>query len=108
MRNESMHLRSLVPVQRHLRPQSCSTEQGHGKVHGISRSQRPAWTQDRNSNNLFGFYWDASTPSYLPVNGDPAVQDAALDVLNSRFNGHIIEERAAAFVHLFEQHHPTD
>jgi len=42
------------------------------------------WTQDRNSNNLFGFYWDASTPFYLPANGEPAVQGAALDVLNTQ------------------------
>jgi hypothetical protein len=41
MRHESMHLRSLVPAQRHLRPQSFPTEQSHGKVRGISRSQRP-------------------------------------------------------------------
>jgi hypothetical protein len=42
------------------------------------------WTQDRNSNNLFGFYWDASTLFYLPANGEPAVQGAALDMLNTQ------------------------
>jgi hypothetical protein len=42
------------------------------------------WTQDRNSNNLFGFYRGASMPFYLPANGEPAVQGAALDVLNTQ------------------------
>jgi hypothetical protein len=28
----------------------------------LAANAHSVWTQDRNSNNLFGFYWDASTP----------------------------------------------
>jgi hypothetical protein len=50
----------------------------------LAANAHSVWTQDRNSNNLFGFYWDASTPFYLPANGGPAVQGAALDLLNTQ------------------------
>lgn len=56
-----------------------------GKCAGfLAANAHSVWNQDRNSNNLFGFYWDASTPFYLPANGEPAVQGAALDVLNTQ------------------------
>ena len=50
----------------------------------LAANAHSVWTQDRNSNNLFGFYWDGSTPFYLPANGEPAVQGAALDLLNTQ------------------------
>ena len=43
-----------------------------------------AWAQDRNSDNLFGFYWDSPPPFYLPEGGKGAVQGAALDLLNTQ------------------------
>ena len=56
-----------------------------GKYTGfLAAHAHSVWTQDRNSNNLFGFYWDGSMPFYLPANGEPAVQGAALDVLNTQ------------------------
>ena len=56
-----------------------------GKCAGfLAANAHSVWTQDRNSNNLFGFYRDASMPFYLPANGEPAVQGAALDVLNTQ------------------------
>jgi predicted alpha-1,6-mannanase (GH76 family) len=42
------------------------------------------WTRDRGKDNLFGFYWDSPPSYYLPSNGKPAVQGAALDLLTTQ------------------------
>ena len=56
-----------------------------GKCAGfLAANAHSVWTQDRNSNILFGFCWDASMPFYLPANGEPAVRGAAVDVLTTQ------------------------
>ncbi|MHB1701378.1 MAG: glycoside hydrolase family 76 protein [Acidobacteriaceae bacterium] len=56
-----------------------------GKYTGfLAANALSVWTEDRNSNNLFGFYWDTPPPFYLPVGGEPALQGAALDALNTQ------------------------
>jgi hypothetical protein len=68
-----------------------------GKYTGfLAANAHSVWTQDRNSNNLFGFYWDGSTPFYLAANGGPAVQVLRSTCSTPRFNSHVVEERAAA------------
>jgi len=56
-----------------------------GKYKGfLAANALSVWAQDRNSENLFGFYWDTPPPFYLPVDGKPAIQGAALDILNTQ------------------------
>jgi hypothetical protein len=107
MRNESMHLCPLVPVQGIFVRNLAQLNKVTGKYTGfLAANAHSVWTQDRNSNNLFGFCWEASTPFYLPAHGECRALCWARST--PRFNSCIIEERAAAFVHLFEQHPPTD
>jgi hypothetical protein len=75
----------LVPVQGIFDRNLAQLNKVTGKYTGfLAANAHSVWTQDRNSNNLFGFYWDASTLFYLPANGEPAVQGAALDMLNTQ------------------------
>ena len=50
----------------------------------LAANAASAWTQDRNTDNLFGFYWDSPPPFYLPDGGKGAVQGTALDLLNTQ------------------------
>ena len=50
----------------------------------LAANAASVWEQDRNSENLFGFYWDAPPAFYLPEGGKGAVQGAALDLLNTQ------------------------
>jgi predicted alpha-1,6-mannanase (GH76 family) len=52
----------------------------------LAANASSVWVHDRNSNNIFGFYWNAGPPFYLPANGGPAVGGAALDALNTQLD----------------------
>ncbi|HEY5329755.1 MAG TPA: glycoside hydrolase family 76 protein [Acidobacteriaceae bacterium] len=54
-----------------------------GKYTGfLAANAASAWTQDRDDEGLFGFYWDG--PFYLPGGGKGAVQGVALDLMNTQ------------------------
>jgi hypothetical protein len=85
MRHESMHLCSLVEFKGIFVRNLAQLNKVAGKYTGfLAANAHSVWTQDRNGNNLFGFSWDASTPFYLPADGEAAVQGATLDVLNTQ------------------------
>jgi hypothetical protein len=80
-----------------------------GKCAGfLSGNAHSVWTQDRNSNNLFGLYGTHPCRSTYPTMANRLCRALRSAPSTPRFNSHIIEERDAALYIVFEQHHSTD
>ncbi len=50
----------------------------------LSNNAASLWDSDRNTSNVFGFYWTNPPAFYLPTGSAPALEGAALDLLNTQ------------------------